>query len=62
MIGCGSPHFERVLQRDFGSAPYLNVVEALILRGYYNPFALLSYLLFVVEALILRGYYNIYYS
>ena len=35
---CGSPHFERVLQPFilFCSQEVVPVVEALILRGYYN--------------------------
>ncbi len=55
---CRSPHFERVLQRCKVGLKHRAVVEALILRGYYNIKGAIFILPCVVEALILRGHYN----
>ena len=55
---CGRPCFERLLQLIKRKGAIVNVVEDLVLKGYYNSFVIIILLCFVVEDLVLKGYYN----
>mgnify|MGYP004688341361 CR=1 FL=1 len=56
---CGRPCFERLLQLSTKTKFFSEVVEDLVLKGYYNHFGLLLIKLLVVEDLVLKGYYNV---
>ena len=58
IICCGRPCFEGLLQQIPSTSIGNNVVEDLVLKGYYNSYPVNALSSCVVEDLVLKGYYN----
>ena len=58
LLSCGRPYFEGLLQQQQFKGRQAQVVEDLVLKGYYNIAPVIWEFGLVVEDLVLKGYYN----